>query len=110
MARAFCDHPPLPSPPLPSPSSALKKTSEATKTSRLASFPDYLVVQVNKFTVADDWTPKKLDVVIDAPNELDLTPYRGRGLQPGEEELPEEEEAQSEEGTPPALPPRSLFV
>ena len=67
------------------------------------------MVQVNKFTIAEDWTPKKLDVVIDAPNELDLTPYRGRGLQPGEVELPEEEESPSEEGTPP-VPPACSFV
>ena len=31
------------------------------------------------------------DVVINVPEELDLSHLRGRGLQPGEEELPEGE-------------------
>nr|KAG5700196.1 hypothetical protein BaRGS_011039 [Batillaria attramentaria] len=34
-------------------------------TTRLATFPDYLVIQLKKFTIGEDWTPKKLDVKID---------------------------------------------
>ena len=30
------------------------------------------------------------DVAVEMPDELDLSPLRGTGLQPGEEELPED--------------------
>lgn len=30
------------------------------RTSRFASFPDYMVVQLKKFTFGVDWVPKKL--------------------------------------------------
>lgn len=30
------------------------------RTTRFATFPNYLMVQMKKFTLADDWTPKKL--------------------------------------------------
>ncbi|KAM4636510.1 ubiquitin carboxyl-terminal hydrolase 5 isoform 1-T1 [Discoglossus pictus] len=70
-------------------SSALQAKSTALKTSSFASFPDYLVIQVKKFTFGLDWVPKKLDVSIDVPDELDLSQFRGGGLQGGEEELPD---------------------
>ena len=53
----------------------------------MASFPDYLFVQLNKFMLAEDWTPKKLDVLVDVPEQLDLTSFKGCGRQVGEEEL-----------------------
>ncbi|NXP42206.1 UBP13 hydrolase, partial [Leiothrix lutea] len=59
------------------------------RTSRFASFPEYLVVQIKKFTFGLDWIPKKLDVSIDMPDFLDISHLRARGLQPGEEELPD---------------------
>ena len=31
-----------------------------TRSTRLASFPDYLFIQLKKFTLGDDWVPKKL--------------------------------------------------
>ncbi|XP_070560700.1 LOW QUALITY PROTEIN: ubiquitin carboxyl-terminal hydrolase 5-like [Ptychodera flava] len=70
-------------------SSAIQAKSTASKTTKLASFPDYLMIQMKKFTLSDDWTPKKLDVSIDIPDELDLSSLRGKGLQAGETELPE---------------------
>lgn len=79
-------------------SSAVKGKCTARKSTRLSSFPDYLMVQLKKFTVGEDWVPKKLDVSIDVPEELDLASLRGSGLQPGEEELPQEQE-----DTPPAV-------
>ena len=30
------------------------------RTTRFVTFPDYLVVQMKKFSLSDDWTPKKL--------------------------------------------------
>nr|DBA14885.1 TPA: hypothetical protein GDO54_004162 [Pyxicephalus adspersus] len=61
-------------------SAAMQAKSSALKTSRFASFPDYLVIQIKKFT---------FDVSIDVPEELDLSRFRGGGLQEGEEELPD---------------------
>jgi len=70
-------------------SSALKEKAIATKRTRFLTFPDYLVVQLKKFTVGEDWVPKKLDVSIDVPDTLDLNEYRGIGLQPHEVLLPD---------------------
>lgn len=70
-------------------SSAVQAKTTATKTMRFASFPDYLVIQIKKFTFGLDWVPKKLDVSIDVPDTLDLSALRACGQQPGEELLPE---------------------
>lgn len=70
-------------------SSAINDSTTATKTSRLASMPDYLMIQLKKFTIKEDWTEVKLNVAIDVPDILDLSQLRGKGIQPGEEELPE---------------------
>ncbi|XP_043846709.1 ubiquitin carboxyl-terminal hydrolase 13 isoform X1 [Dromiciops gliroides] len=70
-------------------SSALQAKSAGVKTSRFASFPEYLVVQIKKFTFGLDWVPKKFDVSIDMPDLLDINHLRATGLQPGEEELPD---------------------
>ncbi|XP_056270598.1 ubiquitin carboxyl-terminal hydrolase 13 isoform X3 [Pseudoliparis swirei] len=70
-------------------SSALQAKSAAVKTSRFASFPEYLVLQIKKFTFGVDWVPKKLDLAIDVPDFLDLSRLRAIGLQASEEELPD---------------------
>uniref|UniRef100_A0A8D2ZNK0 Ubiquitin carboxyl-terminal hydrolase n=1 Tax=Scophthalmus maximus TaxID=52904 RepID=A0A8D2ZNK0_SCOMX len=70
-------------------SSALQAKSAGVKTSRFASFPEYLIVQIKKFTFGVDWVPKKLDMAIDVPDFLDLNRLRATGLQAGEEELPD---------------------
>ncbi|XP_076283534.1 ubiquitin specific protease 5 [Lasioglossum baleicum] len=70
-------------------SSALNEKTTAQKTTRLATFPDYLLIHLKKFTVKDDWTPVKLDVAVEMPDMLDLSSLRGNGLQPTEELLPE---------------------
>lgn len=74
-------------------STALQAKSVAQKSTRFATFPDYLMVQMKKFTLGDDWVPKKLDVSIDILDELDLTHLTARGRQSNEEELPEAEQA-----------------
>ncbi|CAH2269498.1 jg27215, partial [Pararge aegeria aegeria] len=56
---------------------------------RLATFPDYLLIQLKKFTIKEDWTPAKLDVAVEMPWEVDLGCLRGRGRQPDETLLPE---------------------
>uniref|UniRef100_A0A8K9V1Y4 Ubiquitin carboxyl-terminal hydrolase n=1 Tax=Oncorhynchus mykiss TaxID=8022 RepID=A0A8K9V1Y4_ONCMY len=70
-------------------SSELQAKSAGVKTSRFASFPEYLVVQIKKFTFVVDWVPKKVDLSIDMPDFLDLSRLRGTGLQAGEQELPD---------------------
>uniref|UniRef100_A0A673HEK5 ubiquitinyl hydrolase 1 n=1 Tax=Sinocyclocheilus rhinocerous TaxID=307959 RepID=A0A673HEK5_9TELE len=70
-------------------SSAVQAKTTATKTTRFASFPDHLVIQIKKFTFGLDWVPKKLDVSIDVPDTLDLSALHAMGQQPGEELLPE---------------------
>nr|XP_033815362.1 ubiquitin carboxyl-terminal hydrolase 13 isoform X2 [Geotrypetes seraphini] len=70
-------------------SSALQAKSAGIKTSRFASFPEYLVVQIKKFTFGLHWVPKKFDVSVDMPDLLDINHLRAVGLQPGEEELPD---------------------
>uniref|UniRef100_A0A3P9JMB6 Ubiquitin carboxyl-terminal hydrolase n=1 Tax=Oryzias latipes TaxID=8090 RepID=A0A3P9JMB6_ORYLA len=70
-------------------SSALQAKSAGVKTSRFASFPEYLIVQIKKFTFGVDWVPKKLDLTIDVPDFLDLSRLRATGLQADEEELPD---------------------
>ncbi|KAM6962866.1 ubiquitin carboxyl-terminal hydrolase 13 isoform 2-T2 [Aplochiton taeniatus] len=70
-------------------SSALQAKSAGVKTSRFSSFPEYLVMQIKKFTFGVDWVPKKLDLAIDVPDFLDLNRLRATGLQAAEEELPD---------------------
>ncbi|XP_018573287.1 ubiquitin carboxyl-terminal hydrolase 5 [Anoplophora glabripennis] len=72
-------------------STAVGNNVTARKTTRLASFPDYLIIQLKKFTLREDWVPIKLDVSIEMPDILDISPLRGAGPQPEEELLPEPE-------------------
>lgn len=76
-------------------STAVSRKCSAIKTTRLATFPDYLMIQLNKFTIGDDWVPKKLDVLIDVPEQLVIEELRGHGLQAGEIELPDDDGEQS---------------
>ncbi|KAF8414013.1 hypothetical protein HHK36_002011 [Tetracentron sinense] len=70
-------------------SNALKAKTTAIKTAGLTSFPDYLVLHMRKFVMEEGWVPKKLDVYIDVPDIIDISHMRSKGLQPGEELLPE---------------------
>ncbi|CAH0548002.1 unnamed protein product [Brassicogethes aeneus] len=72
-------------------STAIEKNVSAKKTTRLATFPDFILIQLKKFMLREDWVPIKLDVSIEMPDVLDLTSLRGGGLQPEEELLPESE-------------------
>ena len=42
-----------------------------------------------RYYLAKDWTPKKLEVLVDVPDHLSLEHLRGLGLQPGEQAQPE---------------------
>ncbi|XP_058074485.1 transcription factor MYB30-like [Magnolia sinica] len=67
----------------------LNLLKEAGETAGLTSFPDYLVLHMRKFVMEAGWVPKKLDVYIDVPDIIDISHMRSKGLQPGEELLPE---------------------
>ncbi|VDD79527.1 unnamed protein product [Mesocestoides corti] len=74
----------------------------ALRSSRLATFPDLLCVQMLKFTLGDNWVPRKLNVAIqlDPQSEdgrprpdwrIDLSVLKAPGgLQPGEVPMPED--------------------
>lgn len=72
-------------------STAVKRRTTAIKTTKFATFPEYLVIAMKKFVISEGWVPKKMDVFIDVPDELDLEFLRAKGKQPGEEELPEDD-------------------
>lgn len=59
------------------------------RSTRLATFPDYLMIHLKKFTLREDWVPIKLDVSVEMPEGLDITHLRGNGPQDGENLLPE---------------------
>lgn len=85
--------------------------THAFRSSRLANFPDFLCVQLTKFTIGADWLPRKLDVEIELDTEprdhdssasntfkIDLARLRSLGgLQPGEELMPDSEEVSTSE-------------
>lgn len=68
-------------------SSAVKSKVNAAKTTRFATFPDFLLIQAKKFEFSADWTPIKLDIALQVPDQIDLNHLRGTGLKPGEKEL-----------------------
>lgn len=63
------------------------------KTTRIASFPDYLLIHAKKFEFAPDWTPIKLDVSLQVPDTLDLKEFRATGLKPNEVEMKDEDDS-----------------
>ncbi|XP_076889305.1 ubiquitin carboxyl-terminal hydrolase 14-like isoform X2 [Bidens hawaiensis] len=76
-------------------STALKSRTTAIKTAGLTTFPDYLVLHMRKFVMEAGWVPKKLDVYIDVDDVIDISHMRSKGIQPGEELLPEDGEEES---------------
>ncbi|TKX26981.1 ubiquitin carboxyl-terminal hydrolase-2 [Elsinoe australis] len=61
-----------------------------TKQSLFRTFPTILAVNARRFEIVN-WVPTKQDVpVIVEDAALDLAPYRSKGLQPGEEVLPDD--------------------
>uniref|UniRef100_A0A7R9Y9N6 Ubiquitin carboxyl-terminal hydrolase n=1 Tax=Pinguiococcus pyrenoidosus TaxID=172671 RepID=A0A7R9Y9N6_9STRA len=75
-------------------SALAKKRTRQILTSRLASFPRYLLVKLNRYRVQPgSWIPEKLDCEVDMPLELDLSTFRAPDPDPNEVPQPEEEEA-----------------
>ncbi|XP_014100223.3 ubiquitin carboxyl-terminal hydrolase 5 [Bactrocera oleae] len=70
-------------------STAANCITTAKRSTRLVNMPDFLLLHLRKFTLGSDWVPKKLDVSVDMPDELDLSSWRATGMQPNEQPLPE---------------------
>jgi ubiquitin carboxyl-terminal hydrolase 5/13 len=66
-----------------------KQRNVLCRTAGFNTFPDYLVLHMRKFVLEAGWVPKKLDVYIDVPDTIDISHMRSKGMQPGEELLPE---------------------
>ncbi|KAF7495120.1 Ubiquitin carboxyl-terminal hydrolase 5 [Sarcoptes scabiei] len=73
-------------------SSAINQKTHATMTNRFKTFPEYLLIHLKKFTLNENWEPKKLDISMEVPDILDLEQFRAKGIQPDEIELPESAE------------------
>lgn len=56
----------------------------AFKRTRFQTFPEYLAVHLKRYYISDDWIPKKLDVSVLMPEELDLRALKGSGPVDGE--------------------------
>jgi ubiquitin carboxyl-terminal hydrolase 5/13 len=76
-------------------SSALGRKSVASKIARMKTMPNFLAIQLRRYYVGEDWTPKKLDVLVDVPKSISLEHLRGTGLQPGEVELPKDDASEN---------------
>ncbi|KAJ1770172.1 ubiquitin C-terminal hydrolase Ubp14 [Coemansia sp. RSA 1843] len=77
------------------------KPTTAVKSIRFATFPKVLAVQVRRFELVN-WVPEKLNVPVKVPLEkLAFGAYRGQGIQPNEEPLPESDEEKETENTAP---------
>ena len=58
--------------------------STALRRLRFKSFPKYLILQSRRFTIGENWQPKKLNLSVDFPDKLDLAKFKATGAQPGE--------------------------
>ena len=76
-------------------STAINGKTTVKKTTKLRTFPDYLMLQIKKFTLDDNWTPKKLDILLDVPDIIDLSRLRGTGKQDGEELFQEDKKQEA---------------
>ena len=63
-----------------------------SKQSKFKTFPQNLAVNARRFELVN-WVPTKLDIPVQVTDDvIDMSPYHSNGLQPGEEELPEDAE------------------
>ncbi|CAF3373949.1 unnamed protein product [Rotaria sp. Silwood1] len=62
------------------------------RTQRFLTFPDYLLIQLKKYTFNDDWTPRKIDVSMEIPDDIDINSLRATGLQIGEKLMPDDDD------------------
>jgi ubiquitin carboxyl-terminal hydrolase 5/13 len=84
----------------------------ATQKTRLTNFPRYIVLQAQRYTLGPDWSPIKLEVSLDVPDEMDLSKYKFLGPLPSDRVVPAESadtEAKTADGpTTPAVDEAAL--
>ena len=61
---------------------------QVIESTRFHTFPRYLMVQLNRYYIGDNWVQVKIDAEIPMPEFLDLNMYRGHGLQADEVPFP----------------------
>lgn len=59
--------------------------ASATCQTRFANFPRYLIVHIQRYALGTDWTPRKLEVNLEIPEEIDFSALKFKGPQEGEE-------------------------
>nr|CAH0100310.1 unnamed protein product [Daphnia galeata] len=82
-------------------STAISGKTTALKITKLATTPDFLWIQLRKFTLAEDWSPVKLDVAVEIPQILDLSFMKASGQQPDEILMPDQVTATDAAAEPP---------
>nr|CAH0100329.1 unnamed protein product [Daphnia galeata] len=82
-------------------STAISGKTTALKITKLATTPDFLWIQLRKFTLAEDWSPVKLDVAVEIPQILDLSFMKASGQQPDEILMPDQVTAADAAAEPP---------
>mmetsp|Transcript_20514 Transcript_20514/g.19747 ORF Transcript_20514/g.19747 Transcript_20514/m.19747 type:complete len:876 (-) Transcript_20514:159-2786(-) len=68
--------------------------SSATSQMKFFNFPRYIILQIQRYELGPDWTPKKLDVNLEISEEIDLNEFKSNGPQDGENTLPDDEETE----------------
>ena len=69
---------------------AFGSVANATTTTRIKTFPKCLAVYLRRYYVSDKWEPKKMEVEVPMPEQLDLSCLRGTDtLKDGEVPLPD---------------------
>eukprot|EP00178_Gracilaria_changii_P026292 TRINITY_DN808_c0_g2_i1.p2 TRINITY_DN808_c0_g2~~TRINITY_DN808_c0_g2_i1.p2 ORF type:complete len:849 (+),score=127.98 TRINITY_DN808_c0_g2_i1:13335-15881(+) len=82
----------------------------AIKRTKLKTFPEYLAVHLKRYYLAEDWTPKKLEVSVPMPQDLDLSDLRGTGLVDGEVLMPEDPPERTDQHTQAVVPDPSIVT
>ena len=80
----------------------------ASQKLRFSNFPRYLIVQLQRYTLGPDWSPIKLEVNVDMPEEIDLTPYKSKGPMEGEDLVPAEPEISKKPDPPQTIDETAL--
>lgn len=78
-------------------STATKQKGTFESATRFATFPPVLCVQVQRFVLGADWTPRKNNASMRMPLTMDLESLRSTGLVEGETLLPTEEKEKKKE-------------
>ena len=78
-----------------------------SKQSKFKTFPQNLAINARRFELVN-WVPTKLDVPVQVSDEsFDMGLYHSNGLQPGEEELPEDASVSAGAGSQPGFTPNA---